>query len=103
MEALKGNSFFAEDHRDDFLQLSNNFQFISFYEANKLKGLHQVVRREDAVLNLPDMKEDKIPLDADHSQMCRFSEPNGRDFRAVWPPIKIMAENAVKQSKETST
>lgn len=42
MEALKGNSFFAEDHRDDFLQLSNNFQFISFYEANKLKGLHQV-------------------------------------------------------------
>jgi len=38
MEALK-NSFYGEQNRDDFLQLTNDFTFLTFYEANPTKKL----------------------------------------------------------------
>jgi hypothetical protein len=34
MEALKKNSFYGEQNRDDFLHLAKDFAFLSFYEAN---------------------------------------------------------------------
>ena len=42
MEALEGKSFFAELNRDDFLERARDFSFVSFYETNKLHGVHQV-------------------------------------------------------------
>ena len=33
MEALKKNSFYSEQNRDDFLQLAKDFAFLTFYES----------------------------------------------------------------------
>jgi hypothetical protein len=40
MEALKKNSFYGEQNRDDFLQLAKDFVFLTFYEANRTKKLN---------------------------------------------------------------
>jgi hypothetical protein len=34
MEALKKNSFYGEQNRDNFMQRAKDFTFLTFYEAN---------------------------------------------------------------------
>jgi hypothetical protein len=62
----------------------------------------KVVKREDATLHLSDEKEAKIPLDADHSEMCKFKDPDGPDFEIVWRSIRIMARDAVQRAAARS-
>jgi hypothetical protein len=38
MTLLKKNTFFAEQQRDDFLQRTKDFEFLSFYETLKTSG-----------------------------------------------------------------
>ena len=44
-------------------------------------------------MNLPN--EDKVPLNANHWAMCRFStsKDDERRFRLVWPHLHDMVEN----------
>jgi hypothetical protein len=44
MEALKKNSFYGEQNRDDFLHRAKDFAFLSFYEANPTRKFK--VRKE---------------------------------------------------------
>lgn len=37
MEALKKNSYYGEQNRDDFLHRAKDFSYLTFYEANPTK------------------------------------------------------------------
>lgn len=34
LEALKKNSFYSEQNRDDFMHIAKKFAFLTFYESN---------------------------------------------------------------------
>ena len=57
--------------------------------------LLKVVRKEDSVLGLPDDKERKLLVDANHTDVCKFWDPNGRAFDVVKDAICEMAEDAI--------
>ncbi|KAL6697553.1 hypothetical protein J3F84DRAFT_407167 [Trichoderma pleuroticola] len=46
---------------------------ISFYETLSYGRLGLIVEKESAVLNLPEDREKRIALEADHSKVCKFS------------------------------
>ncbi|KAJ9157629.1 hypothetical protein NKR23_g352 [Pleurostoma richardsiae] len=94
MESLKKNSLCSQGNRSDFIQRAKDFQFISVIETRKTKGV-TVVSREDSILGLADDKETKITVDADHSDACKFWDPDGRAFSMVKDAIEEMAENAI--------
>ena len=60
MEALKKNSFYGEQNRDDFLQRANDFTFLTFYEANVTKKLK--VRLEALLQTNPYALRRSLPL-----------------------------------------
>lgn len=37
MEALKKNSYYGEQNRDDFLHRAKDFSYLTFFEANPTK------------------------------------------------------------------
>lgn len=41
---------------------------------------YKVIERKNAVMGLSDECDPKIPMDADHSGICRFRDPKGDDF-----------------------
>jgi len=38
-------------------------------------------------------------MDADHSHVCKFSDPDGEDYSPVWRSILKMSKQAVERSK----
>jgi hypothetical protein len=98
MDALKHNDFFAKSTREDFVLRQKDVHFVSFYETLPLRGLYQVVKPDAATMHLRDFHEDKIPMDADHSHICKFQDCEGSDFKIVWQKIKAEAEMAVKKA-----
>jgi hypothetical protein len=62
----------------------------------------QVVDRQNAVLGLDDDREPKFAMDADHSHICKFSDPKGEDYWPVWTSILEMSKRAVEQLKEAN-
>lgn len=38
-------------------------------------------------------------MDADHSHICKFGDPNGDDYWPVWTSISKMSKEAVEKSK----
>ena len=59
----------------------------------------QVVDRQNAILGLDDEREPKFAMDADHSHVCKFSDPDGEDYSPVWRSILKMSKQAVERSK----
>jgi hypothetical protein len=98
MNALIDSDFFAKSTREDFLLRAKDFHFVSFIETLPLHGVHQVVKQDAAKLHLPDVHEDKIPMDADHSSICKFQDCDGTDFKIVWQKIEAEAKMVVKKA-----
>jgi hypothetical protein len=57
------------------------------------------VDRKNAVLGLDDEREPKFAMDADHSNICKFSDPMGENYYPVWTNISKMTSKAVEKSK----
>jgi hypothetical protein len=57
------------------------------------------VDRQNAVLGLDDERELKFAMDADHSNICKFSDPMGEDYYPVWTNILKMSKQAIEKSK----
>ncbi|OTA69235.1 hypothetical protein K449DRAFT_305367, partial [Hypoxylon sp. EC38] len=72
MNALKEGSCFLDIVSDDFRQLLEDFQILTFYETRPLGRLGIIVDPKSAILGLPGSRERSIPLDADHRNICKF-------------------------------
>ncbi|KAI4601048.1 Serine active site containing protein 1 [Pestalotiopsis sp. 9143b] len=98
MSALKSDSWFANSITNDFRQFLEEFHFLSFYETRPLGMFGLVVDPKAAVLGLPGSREKQIPLDADHSGICKFESSTDPIYQQVEENIARMAKDAVQDS-----
>ncbi|KAI0177521.1 hypothetical protein BJ166DRAFT_25120 [Pestalotiopsis sp. NC0098] len=98
MSALKSDSWFANSITNDFRQFLEDFQFLSFYETRPLGLVGMVVDPKAAVLGLPGSREKQIPLDADHSRICKFESASDPIYQQVEDNIARMVKDAVQNS-----
>ncbi|KAI0444937.1 hypothetical protein F4803DRAFT_560587 [Xylaria telfairii] len=98
MTALKSNSQFLNTITDDFRQMLEDFQVISFYETRPLGSFGVVVDPKSAVLGLPGTRERQIPVDADHRGICKFASDEDPRYRLVENNIEQMVANATSSA-----
>ncbi|KAF2176971.1 hypothetical protein K469DRAFT_605123 [Zopfia rhizophila CBS 207.26] len=82
---------------------------VSFYETSPTRQLEldseskrwkrtgdfvTAVDADSALLQLPDLIEEKIPLDADHSMMVKFDNKNSRGYSSVRDKLLQFEQNA---------
>lgn len=113
METLSQNSLCGEDTRKLFLEICSSIHLVSFGEGLPTSAgmvgctsiapwtefllmiaifYYQVVDKVDAVCGLPDAREKKLYLNADHSGICKFFDPTGHDYSTVQDEIEELAE-----------
>ncbi|KAI1200124.1 hypothetical protein F5X97DRAFT_294153 [Nemania serpens] len=94
MAALSKNSTFLSTITDDFRQMLEDFQIISFYETRRLAPFGIVVDSKSALLGLPGTRERQIPVDADHRGICKFASDEDPRYKLVEDNIAQMVTNA---------
>ncbi|KAI1372216.1 hypothetical protein F4677DRAFT_433331 [Hypoxylon crocopeplum] len=104
MEALKGGSLFLDSINDDFRQLMEDFQFLSFYETQALSRFGVVVNKSSATLGLPGTREKQIALDANHRNICKFDSEKDSSYQQVADNIsRIIADAGTTQRRPQYT
>ncbi|KAI1085805.1 hypothetical protein F5B20DRAFT_519816 [Whalleya microplaca] len=103
MTALKKGSSFLDIISDDFRQLLDDFQILSFYETKPLGSFGIVVNQKSAVLGLPGVREKQIPLDANHSNICKFGSEQDPRYIQVADNIVKMINNASSCHSRTAS
>ncbi|KAL7916980.1 hypothetical protein ACQKWADRAFT_317663 [Trichoderma austrokoningii] len=88
LQQIGGESDLLENQLADFKNLVRDRKIISFYETGQTRQLQfdsssqrwertgdfiTKLDKDSALLQLPDIMEDKIPLNSDHSMMVKFS------------------------------
>ncbi|KAI2633761.1 hypothetical protein GGS26DRAFT_554645 [Hypomontagnella submonticulosa] len=94
MDALRDGSSFLDIITDDFRQLIEDFQFLSFYETQPLGRLGVVVDKDSATLGLPGTREKQIALDANHRNICKFDNEEDPRYQQVADNIVKMINDA---------
>ncbi|KAI8633498.1 hypothetical protein F5Y19DRAFT_413884 [Xylariaceae sp. FL1651] len=94
IKALTRDSSVLNTITDDFRQLLEDFQIISFWETLPLGRFGLVVDPRSAVLGLPGTREKQVPLDADHRSMCKFESEEDCRYQLVASNITDMIEQA---------
>lgn len=93
VSSLKKDSRLLSDISDQFVERSANLQIRTFYEMEKLDYMNiLIVDKTSASLNLSNEK--RIPIQANHRTMCRFSSADSQKYRPVWKAIEELAESA---------
>ncbi|KAI1299608.1 hypothetical protein F5Y03DRAFT_408757 [Xylaria venustula] len=100
MDALKRNSAVLTTITDDFRQMLEDFQIISFYETRPLGSFGIVVDQKSALLGLPGTRERQIPIDADHRGICKFSSIEDPRYRLVEDNIAQIITSATSASHQ---
>ncbi|KAI5926246.1 hypothetical protein F4810DRAFT_586605 [Camillea tinctor] len=95
MEALQPGSLFLNSISDDFRQLLEGFQILSFYETRPLGRLGIIVPKESATLGLAGSREKQLPLDSDHRGICKFDDEQDANYLTVETNIVQMINNAI--------
>ncbi|KAK5215128.1 hypothetical protein LTR96_011450 [Exophiala xenobiotica] len=101
LSALQTNS-------DVLLQLTTNFRFqlpdyevSSVFELRPIRGLSSLVVEKHSSL-LETNHEEQIPVDADHSAMCKFETENDDTLEKVYKRVKRMKNNPRRITNEQS-
>ncbi|KAI9696030.1 MAG: hypothetical protein M1836_005861 [Candelina mexicana] len=100
MEALKHDSLFADDLVRDFRHQLEEYYILSFHETVPSKKLGLIVDDKSATLGLPGNHETQIPVDADHSSICKFSSADDDVYEQVADNIVHLVELGVKAIRE---
>lgn len=117
IESLKNNAVFAESVSENYRRGLNVPRVLNFYEARpdeklglvvkhflvqkKLQlTISQIVDRFSATLDLRGTQEGHIAVDSDHRNICKFSKPEGDEYRQVAQSLIEMRDNAIKDFKE---
>ncbi|KAH0565544.1 hypothetical protein GP486_001057 [Trichoglossum hirsutum] len=91
LESLRRNSIVLQDLADDFRNMHSQLEIVSCYELKPEKvGL--IVDKESAVLNIEG--ERQVPMDANHSQIRKFTGPNDHLYKTVSNCIQRLTEFA---------
>ncbi|KAL7619842.1 hypothetical protein AAE478_010387 [Parahypoxylon ruwenzoriense] len=61
-----------------------------------------VVNKESSILGLPGSREKQIPLDANHSNICKFSSDNDPTYKQVADNVVEMIKEAIKAYDDRS-
>ncbi|KAI1462435.1 hypothetical protein F4805DRAFT_410628 [Annulohypoxylon moriforme] len=94
MSALKKDSQFLDIITDDFRQLLEEFQILSFYETQPLGHMGIIVDQNSAVLDLPGTREKQLAIEADHRNICKFKSDKDSAYQQVEDNIVDMIERA---------
>ncbi|KAH7261549.1 hypothetical protein BKA59DRAFT_409635, partial [Fusarium tricinctum] len=95
---LKKNSPILADISQQFAHRGKDLQIRTFYEREKYKNT-LVVDSDSAQLNLPNEK--RIPIQANHKAMCKFSSADSQKYRPVLAAIKELAAAAEEDYRLT--
>jgi len=101
MEALKKDSLFSNEIVENFKHQLEDYRILSFYESIPLKTVGIIVDKKSATLGLPGSREQQLPLEADHSEVCKFVSPSDSNYEMVIGNLSEMVENALKESVRT--
>lgn len=62
----------------------------------------KIVEKSSATLGLPDSRETKVALNADHEMICRFASENDESYKHISSLIVDLANSAVMAEKGVS-
>lgn len=71
-----------------------------FFEIMRFADQAQIVEKNSALLEVS--HEEQIPVDADHSAMCKFETDQDATFEKVYKRIKRMKNNPQSLTNELS-
>ncbi|PMD52221.1 uncharacterized protein K444DRAFT_621365 [Hyaloscypha bicolor E] len=92
LKGLESKSTELAEISAQFVERGKTIQIISVYEGRPLLAIIPViVERESALLNVAN--EMPLPLDADHREICRFSNPNDPRYNVVVLAVANLIKN----------
>ncbi|KAI4158780.1 MAG: hypothetical protein LQ342_007127 [Letrouitia transgressa] len=95
-EVRPQNSSTVEDLNEDFRHYTSNLEIFSFYELQdtviKASRSVTVVSKDSALLGYPGEKS--IPLEADHHNVCKYSNKGDANYRSVISVLKTLINEA---------
>ncbi|MCJ1307661.1 hypothetical protein MMC25_001308 [Agyrium rufum] len=100
VEALKVDSDASTRRFEQFRHKHEDFLVISCFEGKHYQGAGIIVDKRSATLNLPGKREKQVPIDADHSAMCKFASNDEPDCDTIMELINLQLETALIQFKD---
>ncbi|SLM39419.1 WD40/YVTN repeat-like-containing domain, partial [Lasallia pustulata] len=100
MEALKKDSLFSDALVEDFRHQLEDYHVLSFFETLPMGRLGLIVDQKSATLGLAGLRERQIPMDADHTGVCKFESAEGDDYEQVSFNLVRLVKSAVKSAAE---
>ncbi|KAA6414974.1 MAG: hypothetical protein FRX48_01725 [Lasallia pustulata] len=100
MEALKKDSLFSDALVEDFRHQLEDYHVLSFFETLPMGRLGLIVDQKSATLGLAGLRETQIPMDADHTGVCKFESAEGDDYEQVSFNLVRLVKSAVKSAAE---
>ncbi|EXJ89617.1 hypothetical protein A1O3_02684 [Capronia epimyces CBS 606.96] len=89
LKALETNSATLQRLTADFRHQLPDYQVYSFYEQRPMKGFSNlIVEKYSALLDVN--HEEQIPVDSDHSAMCKFETESDDTFEKVYKRVRRM-------------
>ncbi|KAH0613051.1 uncharacterized protein H6S33_009431 [Morchella sextelata] len=110
LRSLSSDSILTKNSNDDFRHQSERYRVLTFYETRKTKvdrwlsGIFGcvfnaiVVDADSAKLGLAGARENQLPIDADHSGICKFESADDR-----YEPVGGLIEQLVERILEDKT
>ncbi|SLM39426.1 WD40/YVTN repeat-like-containing domain [Lasallia pustulata] len=100
MEVLKKDSLFSDALVGDFRHQLEDYHVLSFFETLPMGRLGLIVDQKSATLGLAGLRERQIPMDADHTGVCKFESAEGDDYEQVSFNLVRLVKSAVKAAAE---
>ncbi|KAA6414866.1 MAG: hypothetical protein FRX48_01616 [Lasallia pustulata] len=100
MEALKKDSLFSDTLVGDFRHQLEDYHVLSFFETLPMGRLGLIVDQKSATLGLAGLRERQIPMDADHTGVCKFESAEGDDYEQVSFNLVRLVKSAVEAAAE---
>ncbi|KAI9799656.1 MAG: hypothetical protein M1833_003972 [Piccolia ochrophora] len=106
LDCLKKNSLFTRDAADRFSHQLENYHVVSYFETIPMTisgggiSFHKaiVVDEDSAILLLPGTRERRLPLNADHSGMCKIAR-KGDLYEGVMANLKRLVRGAINEER----
>ncbi|KAK2763792.1 hypothetical protein FQN54_009409 [Arachnomyces sp. PD_36] len=76
----------AENNTFSRYASEEGWKILSFYETVEYRRAGLIVDRKSATLRLPEELEKKIPITADHMNICKFDTAKNRDYESLVQP-----------------
>ncbi|MCJ1270174.1 hypothetical protein MMC22_010070 [Lobaria immixta] len=96
MESLKKDSLFSDTLAGDFRHQLEDYHVLSFFETLPMGKMGLIVDQKSATLGLAGLRERQIPMDADHTEVCKFESAEGDDYEQVSFNLGRLVKSAVK-------